>query len=367
MANVEKGRLGPADDLGYDEAVGVLRRRPPPPVKGRGEMTLHQLRIFWAVAHAETLTKASKQLGLTQPSLSQQLSKLETTVGARLFDRTPNQMALTDAGRFLLRKAEFILSNIDEAEEGLRGFTEGVRANIRVAGISSVLRVVLPPAVKQLTQTFPDIELDVHETAPADALELLYGRRVNIALVASASLARASIGFHQVSFAEDPYVFAVPEGIDLSSVTDPDGDLSPADQKIINSCIQFTFGTQHTRRVAQWYSQVLPRHRLIAQCRSFEVALGMVQARLGVCLVPALTAFTGNAQLEGVTLYQTTEGTRRLVALMPSQYQRVEPYRSFVQTLQDVGARMQMPTVHETPPFLHRASIESDDANNGGV
>ena len=52
----------------------------------RSEMTLHQLRIFWAVAHAETLTKAAKQLGLTQPSLSQQLSKLETTVGARLFD-----------------------------------------------------------------------------------------------------------------------------------------------------------------------------------------------------------------------------------------------------------------------------------------
>src|SRR5688500_2889366 len=64
------------------------------PPRARREMTLHQLRIFWAVAHAVTLTEAAKQLGLTQPSLSQQLSKLETTVGTALFDRTPVQMTL---------------------------------------------------------------------------------------------------------------------------------------------------------------------------------------------------------------------------------------------------------------------------------
>ena len=320
------------------------------------EMTLHQLRIFWAVAHAETLTKAAKQLGLTQPSLSQQLSKLETSVGARLFDRTPNQMALTDAGRFLLRKAEYILSNVDEAEEGLREFTEGVRANIRLAGINSVLRVLLPPAAKRLRVEFPEVEFDIHETAPADALELLYGRRVNVGLVASNSIAKASVGFHQVPIAEDPYVFAVPSGIDLAGIGDPDAELPPAHQKILNSCIQFTFGTQHTRRVEHWYSQVLPRHRLTAACRSYEVALAMVQAGLGVCLVPAFTAHFGNAgSLGGVSLYRSTEANRRIVALMPSQYQRVEPYRSFIEALQQTGREVRLPAVLDAPPFLERA------------
>ena len=50
-------------------------------------MTLHQLRIFLAVAQAATLTRASKQLGLAQPSLSKQLASLEESVGTRLFDR----------------------------------------------------------------------------------------------------------------------------------------------------------------------------------------------------------------------------------------------------------------------------------------
>ena len=50
-------------------------------------MTIHQLRIFWAVAQAKSYTKASKMLGLAQPSLSQQISKLEEEVGSRLFNR----------------------------------------------------------------------------------------------------------------------------------------------------------------------------------------------------------------------------------------------------------------------------------------
>ncbi len=323
----------------------------------KNEMTLHQLRIFWAVAHAETLTKAAKQLGLTQPSLSQQLSKLETTVGARLFDRTPSQMELTDAGIFLLRKAEHILSDVSEATEGLRQFSDGKRATLRVAGLHSVLRVLLPSAIRDLVANFPDIELDIHEAAPAEALELLYARRVNIGLVAENSVAAASVGFRQVPIARDPYVFAVPKGISLNDISDPDHELDAAETAIVNSCIQFTFGTQHTKRVEQWYQQVLPHHRLIAECRSYEVALAMVQAGLGVCLVPALTAFDGDNILDGISLYRSTEPERTIVALVPGQYQRVEPYRSFLAALQKRGKAIALPGISPTPPFLHRAEL----------
>src|SRR5437660_791146 len=88
-------------------------------------MTLHQLRIFLAVAQASTLTRASKQLGLAQPSLSKQLSSLEENVGARLFERAHKRMVLTDAGRLLLFHAQRVIRGIDEAEAGLREFTSG--------------------------------------------------------------------------------------------------------------------------------------------------------------------------------------------------------------------------------------------------
>ena len=55
-------------------------------------ITLSQLRTFWAVAHSPSLTRAAKQLGVTQPSLSQQLAKLEATLGARLLERSGGEI-----------------------------------------------------------------------------------------------------------------------------------------------------------------------------------------------------------------------------------------------------------------------------------
>jgi DNA-binding MarR family transcriptional regulator len=105
-------------------------------------MTLHQLRIFMAVAQSSTLTRASKQLGLAQPSLSQQLAKLEESVGTRLFDRSHNRMVLTDAGQVLVRHAQAVLKEIDEAEASLRQFSSGKRSIIRIAGLNSVVKAV---------------------------------------------------------------------------------------------------------------------------------------------------------------------------------------------------------------------------------
>src|SRR5258708_39635323 len=111
-------RVGSGSIARYSGAIPLLccyqhtRARPP---KVRHAMTLHQLRIFLAVAQTATLTRASKQLGLAQPSLSQQLARLEESVGTRLFDPARNRMELGDAGRVLLRHAPSILKEAREA------------------------------------------------------------------------------------------------------------------------------------------------------------------------------------------------------------------------------------------------------------
>ncbi|MDB5562132.1 MAG: LysR family transcriptional regulator [Hyphomicrobiales bacterium] len=322
----------------------------------QAEITLHQLRVFWAIAHSETLTKAAKQLGLAQPSLSQQLSKLESIVGTRLFDRRSNHMSLTEAGNYLMPKAEHVLRSMRELEDGLSEYGGGTRATIRLAGINSVLRVILPLAMRDLHARFPAIDFDIHENAPADILELLYGRRVNIGLVAANSIAQAGVGFLQVPVVDDPYVLVVPEHIDLSKVSDLDRDLDSGQRDILNQSIQFIFGTQHAKRVEGWFDQMLPEHRVSAQCRSFEVAIGLVRAGLGVCLAPALSAVAGNNAFDGVKLYRVHAPPRHIVALVPSQYRRIEPYASLLDGLQQVGRDFKMPAILPTPPFLDRPS-----------
>jgi DNA-binding transcriptional LysR family regulator len=314
----------------------------------KSDVTLHQLRIFCAVAQSLTLTRAGKQLGLAQPTLSQQLSKLEESVGVKLFDRTLNQMKLTDAGRYLLRQTQFILNDVDQAQATLREFSQGVRGVIRMAGLNSVIRTLLPRAMELLSATHPAMEFDIHEVSPSETLELLYNRTVNIGLIAAQSVAQSSFSFQRVPVIDDPYVLVAPKGLDLSRVEDPEHDLPAERRDVLYNCIQFNFGTQHTQRVAQWYQTMMPGHRLIAQCRSYELALSIVGAGKGVCLAPSLAA----QGLEGVTLYATDQAPRRTVAVLPAHYQRVEPYKTFLACLQQAGAEAVLPPIAEIPPFI---------------
>lgn len=333
------------------QKAGEVGRRP--------DVTLHQLRIFWAVAHSETLTKAAKQLGLAQPSLSQQLSKLEATLGSKLFHRRSNEMVITEAGKFLLPRAETVLRNMQDLEEGLQRFSGGHRATVRIAGITSVLRVLLPRAITQTQEDFPDVDFDIQEAAPNDILELLYGRRVNIGLLAANSIAEAGVGFLQVPLIDDPYVLVVPDFVDLSNVRDPRRELPPLALDVLTRSIQFNFGTQHTKRVEDWYTQMLPLNRIVAQCRSFEVAIGLVRAGTGVCLAPAVSTLMGGGPPVGVKLYKVKVPPRRLIALVPSQYRRQIPYEGLLDTLQDVCERFEPPAMLPTPPFLEHASLAS--------
>jgi DNA-binding transcriptional LysR family regulator len=298
------------------------------------------------------MTSAAKQLGLSQPSLSQQLGRLESAIGARLFDRRPNEMELTEAGRYLLPRVDQLLRIMNETEEGLGRFRGGYQPVVKVAGVDSVLRSLLPAAVRRLHDTFPDVSLDVQESAPADILEMLYSRRINFGLVAANSLAPTHGHFLQIPIMEDPYILAVPEELDLGGITDPSRQLSPAQFRVLRQSVHFAFGSSQARRVSDWYDRLLPGHRPVAQCRSFETALALVRAGTGVCVAPALPTIGAAGQADGVRRYLIQVPPRRVVALLLSQHRSIEPTATLIAALQDVGQVHVLPELLPTPPFL---------------
>jgi DNA-binding transcriptional LysR family regulator len=301
-----------------------------------------------------TLTRASKQLGLAQPSLSKQLAALEESVGTQLFNRANNRMILTDAGQLLLRHAQNVLKEIDEAEAGIRAFTAGKRAIIRIAGINSVIRALLPEALKRCGGPSSGLEVDIHEAAPSEVIEMLYARQVHIGLIAVGTVAQSSVDFRQIPIVDDPYIFAVPSRINLRSIDDIDR-APPEIHHILNNCIQFHFGTQHTLRVQQWYHRVLPAHRIVAHCRTYEVALELVRAGFGVTLAPALTVSPSNGPSEGIELFATDHGTRSTVAILPDQYLRLAPYKGIVDALAAAGRDVVLPAILPMPQLIKRA------------
>jgi len=317
------------------------------------DVSLRQLQIFWAVAHADTLTRAAKQLGLAQPSLSQHLAKLESTVGNRLFERRSNEMVLTEAGKALLPKAEQVLATLTEFEDDLRRFSADQRVTVRLAGLSSLLRMLVPGVLAATRATHPGVDFDLQEAAPNDIVEMLYGRHIHIGLLAANSVAEAGLGFLQVPLFDDPYVLVVPEGLVLDGISDPQAELDAPALALLGSSVQFSFGTPHTRRVEDWYRTVLPHSRVVARCRSFEVAIALVEAGLGVCLVPALSSLAA-AGGPGVRRYRVALPPRRLVALLASQYRRRAPYEAVLDGLVAAAAGIDLPPLRAAPPFLDR-------------
>ena len=320
-----------------------------PAGRAGSEITIRKLRAFRAIAQSESLTRAAKSLGVAQPTLSQLLTSLEASIGAQLFERRSNGMELTETGVWLLRKSEQVLRGVQELEDGLSG---GTRPTVRIAGVTSVLRAVVPATIRRLAALHPDVEYDVQESAPADILELLYARRANVGLLSASSVAEVGAGFLQVPVLDDPHVLAAPARLDLGHVLDPARDLDAGDAAILNATVQFAFGTQHARRVQDWFDRLLPGNRLRARVRSFELALDLVRAELGVCIAPALSVLGDGADREGLRLYRIDMEPRRIVAMIPSHCRRIAPYADLLAALQAVGESVVLPPLEPAPPFV---------------
>ena len=318
-------------------------------------VSLTHLRAFWAVANARSFTRASKQLGVAQATISQHISRLEDELGTQVLRRHGGNIDITDAGRFLMRRVERILSDYDEALDGIGQFTAGTRGMLKVGILSSVARNLLPEAMRNFALSFPNVEIDVLEVPPAETIDLLYARRISVGVVASDSIASSNLPFAQTELFVDPYVLAVPKGLGLEAVQDPVADVEPAAAKVLNRTIRFEYGNQHKRRIDEWYKGVLPKARAEATTRTYEVALSMVQAGLGVAVVPALAAEIGPGHGFQVDLYRTQLADRRMAAMVPDQYLRIDPHRTFIAALAAAGQALELPAILEAP-FLGRRS-----------
>ncbi len=291
-------------------------------------LTLRHLRILQAVAGNRSLTLAAKQLGLSQPSLSQQLSKLESDLGQRLVDRSGKGLHLTDAGCFLLSKAEPILSIVEEAEIGLGQFERGVRGQLSIGALTSLARSLVTPASIELKRRFPEIQLNVVELSPCSILRQLQSRQVQIALISSAMLKGEERHFATVELASDPYVLAVPR-----SAADTHG-------RQRRSFIMVDLGEPYQEMVADWYRRVLPDGREVARCRTHEMALSMVEAGLGMAIVPMMSTQVNGRPVFDVDLHDLPLEPRKIWAVLPSQYRYTQPHARVLDALRTIGRQL---------------------------
>ncbi len=107
-------------------------------------LNYHHLLYFWTVARTGSIARASEELRLSQPTISNQIKTLESTLGVRLFERQGRRLALTDVGHTAMRYADEIVRTGRELQRALKGMPTGERTRL-VAGVTDVI----PKAVAQ--------------------------------------------------------------------------------------------------------------------------------------------------------------------------------------------------------------------------
>ncbi|MDT9681791.1 LysR family transcriptional regulator [Streptomyces sp. TRM76323] len=140
------------------------------------------LRVLRAVAATGSFSAAARELGCTQPAVSQQMKALESSAGTPLLIRTGREMRLTQAGEALVRHAAGILAGLTAAEEEVAAIA-GLRAGrVRLVSFPSGSSTLVPTALAALRAAHPGTRVSLVEAEPPRSVEMLREGDCDIAL-----------------------------------------------------------------------------------------------------------------------------------------------------------------------------------------
>lgn len=146
-------------------------------------MEIHQLRYFCAVSRTGSFTRGAEEEGVTQPTLSQQIRKLETTLGVPLFERRGRQVRLTQPGERLLPIAQALLRHVNEARHAIDDVQGAVKGPLAVGCIPTVMPYLLAPRAAEFQRKYPDVDLRLIENTTARLAQQLQAGQLDVAIV----------------------------------------------------------------------------------------------------------------------------------------------------------------------------------------
>ena len=161
-------------------------------------MEIHQLRYFVAIAEEGSFSHAAEREHVSQPSLSQQIQKLEAELDQQLFDRLPRAVVLTEAGRRLLEYARQILTGLADARRAVAALEHEVAGRLSVGAIPSIALYVLPRLIVRFERAYPKVTFELFEDTTDKLAQRLEDGTLDVVLATSGDempkLAQHSLG-----------------------------------------------------------------------------------------------------------------------------------------------------------------------------
>lgn len=147
-------------------------------------MEINQLRYVCAIADTGSFSRAAERCDVAQPSLSQQVLKLEEDLGARLFDRLGRSIRITEAGRAFLPHARSILHQMETARSSVAAKTADIRGSVTVGVIPTIAPFLMPRYTTAFAKKYPDARLRIVEETTPLLIDALRDLSIDLAILA---------------------------------------------------------------------------------------------------------------------------------------------------------------------------------------
>jgi LysR family transcriptional regulator, hydrogen peroxide-inducible genes activator len=245
-------------------------------------MELQQLRYFCAIADTGSFTRAAQQTHVSQPSLSQQIRKLEDELGARLFDRLSRAVQLTELGRSFLPRARAILHDLEAARSEVVERKTSIGGPISVGVIPTIAPYFLPAILAAFSRKYPEAHVTVAEEITPLLLERLRAGTMDVAIVALPLLAR-SHDFQTFPLMVEKLYAVLPKRHSLAKRRAVSLEELQDDPFLL---LRDGHCFRETAVAACKRARLSPK--IIFESGQFSSILSMVSAGLGVSIVPAM-------------------------------------------------------------------------------
>ena len=169
------------------------------------EQHLSQYRIFYEVARCGNISRAAKELYISQPAISKAIGKLEESLGTRLFLRNSRGVQLTPEGNVLFQHVSDAFDSLSRGEKELKRIHDFHIGQLKIGVSNTLCKYVLLPYLKSFVEKYPHVNITIESQSTAHTLEMLEARKIDIGLVAEPR-ARRGLNFTPVMEIHDGFV-----------------------------------------------------------------------------------------------------------------------------------------------------------------
>ncbi|MFF9237502.1 LysR family transcriptional regulator [Streptomyces sp. NPDC014801] len=291
------------------------------------EWDIRKLQILRTLREEGTVTATAEALRMTPSAVSQQLSNLARQLGVPLLEAHGRRVRLTSAARLVLRHAEAVFEQLERADAELAAYVRGEAGQVRVGAFSTAVPALVVPAVRALRESAPGVSVRVREAEAAEAYDLLAAGEVDLALSLAAHAPTArDPRFHVAPLLADPLDVALPRDhplagaavlrlADLAGESWIFGGSGPWADITRTACETAGFSPVQGHAASGW-----------------TAILAMVEAGMGVALVPRMAAVRGPS---AVAMRELTEDrpVRHVVTAVRRGAQEAPPVRRVLDAL----------------------------------